>query len=231
MYECVKELGLFLFNDVVVLTEKRETHVPFSLAVNTSHTFLASVSLHSLNVSDIADTKCEYNRDVTEYRYVIQILTCMFNVFAGFEMIAFHVVKRTIMQALWWTAAWRTPFWFIKAPCPSSVIISDPWNIDSCYSVTLDRRWKSCPKVPQNIWFRSWIKLCSTNCYSLLWMEKALIFFSSSCNQPRIISCFIYFWLIFPPQTCRILSSWRAQIASGCVPQTERRIRSGGFVL
>lgn len=100
MYECVKELGLFLFNDVVVLTEKRETHVPFSLAVNTSHTFLASVSLHSLNVSDIADTKCEYNRDVTEYRYVIQILTCMFNVFAGFEMIAFHVVKRTIMQAL-----------------------------------------------------------------------------------------------------------------------------------
>lgn len=60
MYECVKELGLFLFNDVVVLTEKRETHVPFSLAVNTSHTFLASVSLHSLSVSDIVDTKCEY---------------------------------------------------------------------------------------------------------------------------------------------------------------------------
>ncbi|KAF5901746.1 epithelial cell-transforming sequence 2 oncogene-like isoform X1, partial [Clarias magur] len=57
MYECVKELGLFLFNDVVVLTEKRETHVPFSLAVNTSHTFLASVSLHSLTVSDIPDSK------------------------------------------------------------------------------------------------------------------------------------------------------------------------------
>lgn len=60
MYECVKDLGLFLFNDVVVLTEKIETHVPFSLAVNTSHTFLASVSLHSLSVSDIVDTKCEY---------------------------------------------------------------------------------------------------------------------------------------------------------------------------
>lgn len=60
MYECVKDLGLFLFNDVVVLTEKRETHVPFSLAVKTSHTFLTSVSLHSLSVSDIVDTKCKY---------------------------------------------------------------------------------------------------------------------------------------------------------------------------
>ncbi|XP_017332547.1 epithelial cell-transforming sequence 2 oncogene-like isoform X2 [Ictalurus punctatus] len=66
MYECVKELGLFLFNDVVVLTEKRETHVPFSLAVNTSHTFLASVSLHSLNVSDIADTKYMQNSFLLE---------------------------------------------------------------------------------------------------------------------------------------------------------------------
>lgn len=66
MYECVQELGLFLFNDVLVLTEKRETHVPFSLAVNTSYTFLASVSLRSLGVSDIADTKCEYSGDGTK---------------------------------------------------------------------------------------------------------------------------------------------------------------------
>ncbi|MCJ8737155.1 hypothetical protein PDJAM_G00020570 [Pangasius djambal] len=66
MYECIKELGLFLFNDVVVLTEKRETHVPFSLAVNTSHTFLASVSLHSLSVSDIVDTKYVQNSFLLE---------------------------------------------------------------------------------------------------------------------------------------------------------------------
>ncbi|KAK3563267.1 hypothetical protein QTP86_019335 [Hemibagrus guttatus] len=66
MYECVKELGLFLFNDVMVLTEKRETHVPFSLAVNTSHTFLASVSLHSLCVSDIVDTKYVQNSFLLE---------------------------------------------------------------------------------------------------------------------------------------------------------------------
>ncbi|GAA6102395.1 epithelial cell-transforming sequence 2 oncogene-like isoform X1 [Tachysurus ichikawai] len=66
MYECVKDLGLFLFNDVVVLTEKIETHVPFSLAVNTSHTFLASVSLHSLSVSDIVDTKYVQNSFILE---------------------------------------------------------------------------------------------------------------------------------------------------------------------
>lgn len=57
MYECVKELGLFLFNDVVVLTEKRQTLMPFSVAVKTSRTFLTSVSLRSLGVSDIVDTK------------------------------------------------------------------------------------------------------------------------------------------------------------------------------
>ncbi|KAB5562557.1 hypothetical protein PHYPO_G00019220 [Pangasianodon hypophthalmus] len=66
MYECIKELGLFLFNDVVVLTEKKETHVPFSLAVNTSHTFLASVSLHSLSVSDTVDTKYVQNSFLLE---------------------------------------------------------------------------------------------------------------------------------------------------------------------
>lgn len=66
MYECVKELGLFLFNDVVVLTERRESHVPFSLAVNTSHTFLASVSLHSLSVSDMVDTKYVKNSFLLE---------------------------------------------------------------------------------------------------------------------------------------------------------------------
>ncbi|KAI5102070.1 epithelial cell-transforming sequence 2 oncogene-like isoform X2, partial [Silurus meridionalis] len=66
MYECFKELGLFLFNDVVVLTEKKDTHVPFSLAVNTSHTFLASVSLHCLSVSDMVDTKYVQNSFLLE---------------------------------------------------------------------------------------------------------------------------------------------------------------------
>ncbi|XP_017564290.1 epithelial cell-transforming sequence 2 oncogene-like isoform X3 [Pygocentrus nattereri] len=61
MYECVSELGLFLFNDALVLTERRVSHMPFRLAVNTSHTFLASIALHSLNLSEIVDTKYVQN--------------------------------------------------------------------------------------------------------------------------------------------------------------------------
>ncbi|KAI4895463.1 hypothetical protein NFI96_023966 [Prochilodus magdalenae] len=61
MYECVSDLGMFLFNDALVLTERRVSHTPFSLAVNTSHTFLASIALHSLSVSEIVDTKYVQN--------------------------------------------------------------------------------------------------------------------------------------------------------------------------
>ncbi|XP_073725747.1 epithelial cell-transforming sequence 2 oncogene-like [Misgurnus anguillicaudatus] len=61
MYEHVSDLGLFLFNDALVLTEKSVSHVPFSLAVNTTHTFLASVALHCLNLTEIIDTKYVQN--------------------------------------------------------------------------------------------------------------------------------------------------------------------------
>uniref|UniRef100_A0A4W4HL19 Epithelial cell transforming 2 like n=1 Tax=Electrophorus electricus TaxID=8005 RepID=A0A4W4HL19_ELEEL len=61
MYECLSELGLFLFNDALVLSERKEWHVPFSLAVNTSYVFLASVALHSLTVSEITNTKYVQN--------------------------------------------------------------------------------------------------------------------------------------------------------------------------
>ncbi|XP_072545995.1 epithelial cell-transforming sequence 2 oncogene-like isoform X2 [Salminus brasiliensis] len=61
MYECVSELGLFLFNDALVLSERRLSHMPFSLAVNISHTFLASIALHRLSLSEIVDTKYVQN--------------------------------------------------------------------------------------------------------------------------------------------------------------------------
>ncbi|KAK7153209.1 hypothetical protein R3I93_011187 [Phoxinus phoxinus] len=57
MYEHVSDLGMFLFNDALVLTEKSVSNVPFCLAVNTTHTFLASVALHCLNLTEITDTK------------------------------------------------------------------------------------------------------------------------------------------------------------------------------
>lgn len=79
MYECVGELGFFLFNDALVLSERRETHVPFSPAVNVSYTFLASVALHSLTVSEIMDTKCEYiqNHPLTKSRHMIIITSLL----------------------------------------------------------------------------------------------------------------------------------------------------------
>lgn len=57
MYEHASDLGLFLFNDALVLTERSVSNVPFCLAVNTTHTFLASVALHCLNLTEITDTK------------------------------------------------------------------------------------------------------------------------------------------------------------------------------
>uniref|UniRef100_A0A8C1KCJ8 Coiled-coil domain containing 28A n=1 Tax=Cyprinus carpio TaxID=7962 RepID=A0A8C1KCJ8_CYPCA len=57
MYKHVSDLGLFLFNDALVLTERSVSNMPFCLAVNTTHTFLASVALHCLNLTEITDTK------------------------------------------------------------------------------------------------------------------------------------------------------------------------------
>ncbi|XP_028826152.1 epithelial cell-transforming sequence 2 oncogene-like [Denticeps clupeoides] len=86
MYEHVRDLGLFLFSDALVLSERRVVHVPFSHALRSSHTFLASVALHSLKLRDIADTKyaqnafalegprrqwiCASNRDVDKAMFI-----------------------------------------------------------------------------------------------------------------------------------------------------------------
>ncbi|XP_076155795.1 epithelial cell-transforming sequence 2 oncogene-like [Alosa pseudoharengus] len=66
MYEQVRDLGLFLFNDALVLSERHVSSQPYSHALRTSHTFLASVALHSLVLRDIADTKYVQNAFVLE---------------------------------------------------------------------------------------------------------------------------------------------------------------------
>ncbi|XP_062379515.1 epithelial cell-transforming sequence 2 oncogene-like [Sardina pilchardus] len=66
MYEQVRDLGLFLFNDALVLSERHVSYQPYSHALRTSHTFLASVALHSLVLRDIADTKYVHNAFVLE---------------------------------------------------------------------------------------------------------------------------------------------------------------------
>ncbi|KAM9570112.1 epithelial cell-transforming sequence 2 oncogene-like isoform 1-T1 [Salvelinus alpinus] len=57
MYQHVSDVGLFLFNDAMVLTERSVCHRPFTHTHCDTHTFLASVALHSLTLREITDTR------------------------------------------------------------------------------------------------------------------------------------------------------------------------------
>ncbi|XP_040888731.1 epithelial cell-transforming sequence 2 oncogene-like [Toxotes jaculatrix] len=56
-YEQVSDVGLFLFNDALVLTRRNVHHTPFTVAQRSMHTFLASVALASLAVREITHTR------------------------------------------------------------------------------------------------------------------------------------------------------------------------------
>ncbi|KAM4602137.1 epithelial cell-transforming sequence 2 oncogene-like [Polymixia lowei] len=60
-YEEVSDVGLFLFNDALVLTRRSVCHSPFTLSHQSSHTFLASVALASLDVREITRTRYVYH--------------------------------------------------------------------------------------------------------------------------------------------------------------------------
>lgn len=65
------DVGLFLFSDALVLTRRNVQQIPFSLAVRSSHTFLASVALTSLTVREITHTRCRSGHAV----YVLTVNT------------------------------------------------------------------------------------------------------------------------------------------------------------
>ncbi|KAM3850738.1 epithelial cell-transforming sequence 2 oncogene-like [Diretmus argenteus] len=56
-YEQVSDVGLFLFNDALVLTERSVYHTPFTLTHRSTHTFLASVAPGSLAVRELPHTR------------------------------------------------------------------------------------------------------------------------------------------------------------------------------
>uniref|UniRef100_UPI003AB083F1 epithelial cell-transforming sequence 2 oncogene-like n=1 Tax=Centroberyx gerrardi TaxID=166262 RepID=UPI003AB083F1 len=56
-YEHVSDVGLFLFSDALVLTQRSVCHTAFTLAHRSTHTFLASVALASLAVREITHTR------------------------------------------------------------------------------------------------------------------------------------------------------------------------------
>ncbi|MEQ2305860.1 hypothetical protein AMECASPLE_002232 [Ameca splendens] len=56
-FEHVFDVGLFLFNDALVLTRRKLQHTPFTVCHLSTHTFLASVALSSLAVREILHTR------------------------------------------------------------------------------------------------------------------------------------------------------------------------------
>ncbi|XP_037552261.1 epithelial cell-transforming sequence 2 oncogene-like [Nematolebias whitei] len=56
-FEQVADVGLFLFNDALVLTRRKVHHTPFTVSHRSTHTFLASVALSSLSVREITHTR------------------------------------------------------------------------------------------------------------------------------------------------------------------------------
>ncbi|KAM3585505.1 uncharacterized protein V6R79_019380 [Siganus canaliculatus] len=57
VYEQVSDVGLFLFNDTLVVTRRTVQHSPFSLRLQSSHTFLASLALSALSVREILHSR------------------------------------------------------------------------------------------------------------------------------------------------------------------------------
>lgn len=58
----MSDLGLFLFNDVLVLTRRTVRHLAFTRVQRSTHTFQAAVALDRLAVRELAHTRCESRR-------------------------------------------------------------------------------------------------------------------------------------------------------------------------
>ncbi|XP_069344324.1 epithelial cell-transforming sequence 2 oncogene-like [Eulemur rufifrons] len=57
LYEHIRDLSLFLFNDVLLVSSRGTSHTPFERTSKTSYQFMASVALHRIFVEDIPDSK------------------------------------------------------------------------------------------------------------------------------------------------------------------------------
>lgn len=59
MYRHVENLGLFLFNDSLVVTKRTVKHLPFERSKEEIHVFVECCQLVRLRVADIPDSKCK----------------------------------------------------------------------------------------------------------------------------------------------------------------------------
>jgi len=58
VYQQMETLGLFLFNDTLVITTRTNSSVPFEWCVEHVYTFDTCAVLSRLRVEDIPDSKC-----------------------------------------------------------------------------------------------------------------------------------------------------------------------------
>ncbi|XP_075859037.1 epithelial cell-transforming sequence 2 oncogene-like [Microcebus murinus] len=57
LYEHIRDLSLFLFNDTLLVSSRGTSHTPFERTSKTNYQFIASVALHRIFVEDIPDSK------------------------------------------------------------------------------------------------------------------------------------------------------------------------------
>ncbi|KAK9411624.1 epithelial cell-transforming sequence 2 oncogene-like [Crotalus adamanteus] len=58
LYEHTHDLRLFLFNDVLVISQRNISYKPFERIPKVTYQFLATIMLHQLQIEDIPDSKC-----------------------------------------------------------------------------------------------------------------------------------------------------------------------------
>ncbi|XP_040821429.1 epithelial cell-transforming sequence 2 oncogene-like [Ochotona curzoniae] len=57
LYEHIRDLSLFLFNDALLVASRATAYTPFERTSKTTYQFIASVALHRLLIEDIPDSK------------------------------------------------------------------------------------------------------------------------------------------------------------------------------
>lgn len=58
LYEHTHDLRLFLFNDILVISQHNISYKPFERIPKVTYQFLATIMLHQLQIEDIPDSKC-----------------------------------------------------------------------------------------------------------------------------------------------------------------------------
>lgn len=59
VYQHIEMLGLFLFNDALVVTRRTDRNFPFTRAREHTYRFESSLALSRLRVRDIPESKCK----------------------------------------------------------------------------------------------------------------------------------------------------------------------------